>query len=345
MIDRQRIRLAGWLQQLWQQQGQAVPDVSYHWGLVASRWESLHRAYHRFQLAVKHGLGLCLPVLRQELLQTLSNLEDQITSLRSCFEEVPPDELSCRHWFEEVEQLYEEFNTVTFQPEEGTLRVETPVITLAGICLGAFAIDLKKEGHGLSIQRFEIEALQPEPAGTDSNLTHPHVKDGELCAGDAKTPIKAALLSGRLVDAMLLIQSTLQTYNSRSAYLRLDQWHGTPCSDCSRIITPDESLSCHSCDHDLCNQCYSACSSCSSIYCPECIQGCSSCKSSYCEACLESSERDGKPLCRNCRTSCGHCGQIVALEEIDEEEQVCLDCLDEPEEEHQSINPEEITTP
>jgi len=344
MPDRQRIRLAAWLQHLWQQQNKTLPEVSYEWGLLVSRWESLLRARHCCQLAVNHGLILCLSGLQQDLLHALRNLAEQITALRSCHETVHHEDHSYRHWFEEVEQLYDEFSKVTFQPEEGKLRVETPVITLGEICLGAFAIDFKKKGYGISIHHFEIEALQPEPASTDSALTHPHVKDGELCAGDAKIPIRAALEAGRLADAFLLIQSTLQTYNSRSAYVKLDQWYGISCSDCSRTIDPDDSYSCHGCEHHLCDQCYSSCSSCSSTYCPECIQGCSSCKSSYCEACLEPSERSGKPLCRDCRTSCGRCGNVVSTNEIDEEEQVCLDCVDVDEEESQSITPEEITT-
>lgn len=343
MLDRQRLRLAVWLQQLWQQQSMTFPEVSYEWGLIGSRWEHLQRARHRCQLALKHGLMLCLPGLQHDLLYALRNLVEQSISLRTNFECRHQEKLSCRHWFQEVEQLYEEFNTVTFQPEAGKLRVETPVITLEGICLGSFAIDFKKEGHDLSIQRFEIVALQPEPAATDSAMTHPHVREGELCAGDAKVPIKAALESGRLVDAFLLIQSVLQTYNSRSAYLKLDQWYGISCTDCARSIHPEDSHSCHGCDHPLCDQCYHSCSSCSSTYCPECIQGCSSCKGSYCEACLESSERNGKQLCRDCRTSCGRCGKLVAVEEIDEEEQVCLDCVDE--EEPQSITPDEVSAP
>lgn len=339
MPDRQRIRLVAWLQQLWQQQTRTLEQHSYEWGLLVSRWESLRLALHRWQLAEKHGLKLCLPELQRDLLHTLRKLEEQIATMRSCYDVALHEELPYRHWFEEVEQLYAEFNTVTFQPEEGKLRVETPVITLVGICLGPFAIDFRKKGYGISLHHFEIEALQPEPASTDSELTHPHVKGGELCAGDAKAPMRAALESGRLVDTFLLIQSVLQTYNPRSAYGKLDQWYGIACSDCARTIDPEDSISCQACEQQLCDQCYCPCSSCSTTYCPACMNGCSSCKSSYCEACLEPSERNGKPLCFNCRTSCGQCGKWVSTEEIDEEEQICLDCVDLAEEEPQCNTP------
>lgn len=345
MIDRQRIRLASWLLQLWRQQHRTLHEASYEWGLLVSRWESLRLALYRCQLADKHGLALCQPELKEELQRALRNLAQQTSMLDTLYEVVYHEDLSFRHWYEEVQQLHEEFSTVTFQPEEGKLRVETPVITLEQVCLGAFAIDFRKKSTDISIHDFEIVALQPEPANTDSDVIHPHVKGGELCAGDAKAPIKSALETGRLTDAFLLIQSTLQTYNSRSAYVKLEQWHGIQCFDCSRTINPDDSFTCEGCQHSLCDQCFSSCSSCSSTYCPECMKGCSSCRSSYCDACLEPSERDDKPLCRNCRTSCGRCGQIVAAEEIDEEEQVCQDCLDEQKDETQGINPEEVITP
>ncbi|MFT3879661.1 MAG: hypothetical protein QM703_08375 [Gemmatales bacterium] len=344
MIDRQRIRLASWLQHLWQPQHRTLHEASYEWELLASRWESLRLALYRCQLADKHGLLLCQPELKQDLQRALRNLAQQTSTLDDFYEVVHHEDLTFRHWFEEVEQLYAEFNGVTFQPEEGKLRVETPIITLGDICLGAFAIDFRKKSTSISIHDFQIVALQPEPANTEPSVFHPHVKDGELCAGDAKVPIRLALESGRLTDAYLMILSTLQTYNSRSAYVQLSQWQGIPCFDCSRTINPDDSFTCESCQHSLCDQCFSSCSSCSSTYCPECIKGCSSCKSSSCEACLEPSERDDKPLCRNCRTSCGRCGQIVAVEEIDEDEQVCLDCVDQDEEVLQTINPEETIT-
>lgn len=341
MPDRQRIRLVAWLQQLYQFQTDPLPGGSYEWRLLASRWESLRLALYRCQLAEKHALKLCLPGLRQDLLHALRNLSEQISSLRSHYDVYQSEELSYRHLYEEVEQLHEEFGRVTLTPNKGTLRVETPVITLGKICLGAFAIDFKKEGQGFSMERFEIVALQPEPAQSDSSITHPHVKEGELCAGDAKVPIRKALESGRIADAFLLIQSTLQTYNGRSAYVKMDQWFGIPCFDCSRSINPDDSYSCESCHHAFCSNCYSSCASCSSLSCPECLQGCSSCNSSCCSACLEPSERTDSQLCSDCRMTCGSCGKVVATDDIDEEEQVCVDCIESEEEEPEGIISEE----
>ena len=71
--------------------------------------------------------------------------------------------------------------------------------------------------------------------------------------------------------------------------------------------------------------------------CPGCVRGCYACKVDCCEACLELFRKgNGNPLCRDCRTSCGRCGKMVGTHEIDEEKQVCLECFEEDEEEHQS---------
>lgn len=56
MPDRQRIRLAVWLQLLWQQQNKTLPEVPYEWGLLVSRWECVQLALHRCQLAMKYRL-------------------------------------------------------------------------------------------------------------------------------------------------------------------------------------------------------------------------------------------------------------------------------------------------
>lgn len=345
MPDRHRIRLACWLHQIWQQLQGRFAELEYDWELLRRRWERVQQTYRRCRMAHQHGWLLCLPGLQAEMFVALSSLADMICSLRTAYQPPPMQELTLSHWYQELEQLYDEFTTVSYLKEEGKLRVETPPITLADVELGSFAIDFKKEGQGPSINNFSITALNANPASQNDDVTHPHVKDGELCAGDAKAPIKVALESGRLADVFLLIQSTLQTYNPQSAYVKLDQWHGVPCSDCSRPVDSDESYSCNRCGNTLCEQCFSSCSSCSSSFCPECIRGCASCKVDCCEACLDLSEGNGAPLCRDCRTSCDRCGKMVGTEELDEESRQCKECseLDEAEPSQEAPTTEEVS--
>lgn len=327
MSIRERLRLAAWLQELWQQQIKPFPEMPYHWELLESYWQAVWKVLHRCDLATKHRLNLCLPFLRQDLLSTLSNLSTQISVLRSCYDTVELDELPIRHWYEEVTQLEDEFLQVSFDADEEKLRVVTPAITLLDVCLGAFAIDFRKEGRELSVSSFHIVALDPQPASKEEDVVHPHVKAGEICPGEGKVPIRAALESGRLADAFLLVLSILKTYNSRSAYVKLEEWHGLSCFDCSGFVSQEDSYLCHRCRVTLCQNCISSCTSCSETFCPQCVQGCSSCRSSCCEACLESSEGSGRS-CQNCRTSCDHCGKELGMDELDDAHH-CQECAKE----------------
>lgn len=331
MHDRHRIRLACWLHQIWQQFIGRFAEPAYEWEQLTRRWERVQHTYRRCRLASSHGLLLCLPILKAEMLDALVGLADVASVLRTAYQQTSLTELSLSHWYLELEQLHQEFSSVSFQKSEGKLRVETPPITLARVSLGAFALDFKKEGLSPSICDFYISALEPNPASANTDVIHPHVKDGELCAGDAKAPMKAALASGRLADVFLLIQSTLQTYNPQSAYVKLEHWNGVPCSDCSSTVDPEDSYSCNRCGNTLCGHCFSSCASCSLYFCPSCIRGCATCHVDCCEACIELSEGNGDPLCRNCRTTCDGCNKVIGKDELDEESQLCQACADSEE--------------
>lgn len=339
MPDRQHIRLARWLHQIWLDCLGRSSEHCYEWSQFRRGWERVLQTYRRCQLAQEHGLFLCLPGIQSELGSALVGLADVITVLRTAYQPTPVLDLTQSHWYQEVVQLYDEFPAVTFLKAEGKLSVETPAITLAGVELGAFSIDFKKDKSRPTINDFVITALDANPASQNDDVTHPHVKDGDLCTGDATEPIKAALASGRLVDAFLLIQSVLQTYNPNSAYVKLEQWNGTPCSDCSRSVDPEDSYSCNRCGNTLCDHCFSSCSSCSSSFCPGCVRGCASCHSDCCESCLELSEGKGNPLCRDCRTNCDRCDKLIGKDELDEETQLCQACSDQEEEEQPEETP------
>jgi len=351
MTMRERLGLAAWLQQSWQRPVNLFPEASYHWEAFRSRWEAVWTARRKCQLANEHRLYLVLPLLQYDLVSALGDLSSQIVVLSSCYElpEEQEEQLPLRHWYEEVLQLENEFDQVTFDGNENKLRVETPVITLEDVCLGAFAIDLGKKGQGLSIDSFRIEALNPEPASTDSDVIHPHVDKGVLCAGDGKAPLRSALESGRIADAFLMILSTLQNYNSSSAFVKLCDWYGTRCPSCSGTVALDDSYPCDRCNRTLCDQCVSSCSSCSESLCVECLSCCAECHASCCEGCLEFSEASGHSVCRNCRSRCDRCGKKVSVREIDDEGfcQACAyaDTDSSDEQELQKNSTKEVLTP
>lgn len=158
-------------------------------------------------------------------------------------------------------------------------------------------------------------------------ITHPHVNDGELCAGDAAVPIERALSEGRISDAFILIRSVLTNYNSRSPYVRLDAWDGFTCSDCGESMNREESSFCHRCERDLCETCSSYCRSCDETRCGSCLTACSNCGDYCCSSCLEEIAT-GESLCGNCRSVCSNCPAVVAYSDLDDDG-LCPPCAEE----------------
>lgn len=350
MTMRERLRQAAWLQQAWQRPEKLFPEASYHWEVFRSRWQAVLTALRKCQLATEHRLSLVLPLLHYDLVSALGDLSSQMAVLSNCYELPEQEEqLTLRHWYEEVLQLENEFDQVTFDNDENKLRVETPVITLEEVCLGAFAIDLCRERQGFSIDSFRIEALNPEPASTDPDVVHPHVNKSTLCVGDGKAPLRSALESGRIADAFLMILSTLQNYNSASAYVKLCDWHGVRCPSCSGTVASDDSYPCDRCHRTLCDQCVSSCSCCSESLCVECLSCCAECHVSCCDSCLEFSEAIGQSLCPSCRTTCNRCGKELSVSAIDEDGfcQACGEAeSDSTDEQELQQNPiKEVITP
>ena len=178
MHDRQRVRLAYWLYQTWQRCAGRLDELDYEWSQLRRGWQQAQRVWRRYLMAQEHGWLLCLPGLQAELLAALTVIADFITVLRNAYQPTPLQELSQRHWYQEVVQLYDEFPAVTFTKEDAKLRVETPAIRLEHIELGAFAIDFKREKSIPNINNFFIEALDANPANNNPDVIHPHVKDG-----------------------------------------------------------------------------------------------------------------------------------------------------------------------
>ncbi|CAN5301697.1 hypothetical protein BH11PLA2_BH11PLA2_31640 [soil metagenome] len=115
------------------------------------------------------------------------------------------------------------------------LRVRTEPLTLKDVDLEPFAIELHwtRLAHQKGSSCFDIVALEPNPASGRDEVTHPHLNDGELCAGDSAIPIQCALVESRISDAFVMIRSVLTTYNPRSAYVQLDEWENDLCDSCA----------------------------------------------------------------------------------------------------------------
>ena len=283
------VRLSQRLHEAWRKGSQQRDNFESHWSTASRVWTDLLAVKRQLQLAQGRGFSHCLASLHEDFRWTLDELSRAIQTLRDL--RGPPDrEPSLGDWVRELRALEEEFGEVVIDEKHSILRVTTEPITLQGVHLGTFGIDLvwARLADTRSSLCFDLVALEPNPPVGRDEVTHPHVNDGELCAGEAAAPIEQALNDGRIGDAFLMIRSVLTTYNARSAYVQLAEWDGLTCGDCGRRVDREESSFCPGCDNDLCENCSSSCRSCEETRCGGCLTACDGCQDLCCSACLRS---------------------------------------------------------
>jgi hypothetical protein len=301
-----------------------------------SDWHRLEAHHENAQLlrrltekAKSHGWQLAACTHGQRLSAMLGALSEAAQDMRDDLREQPVPIPQLKDLVAELQYLENEFNDIII--EKASIAVQTEAIVLKEIDLGRFSIRLHwpRLAAKSDADCFEIVALDPNPAANNDSVTHPHVKDQHLCAGDATVPLQMALEQGRLVDAFCLVRSVIQTYNSASAYTSLDDWSGVYCWNCGTSSDADDSYFCESCSHDVCSDCTSSCSQCGRTYCASCQTRCSECESPCCERCVTTSEHSGIACCSGCIKTCASCGANVAASEFDEAAERCLECDDE----------------
>jgi hypothetical protein len=230
---------------------------------------------------------------------------------------------------EDLKQLQQEFGEIDFDKAANTLSVVTGPITLEEAYLGPFEIKLElnklPEPHRSS--PYYCIALDPHPAATSEDVTHPHVSNDRLCEGEGAAAIRAALEQGRLCDFFTIVRGILNTYSPDSPYVPLDEWDGTACYDCGHVVDSESSCWCTSCDESYCDQCCSSCHSCYETVCNGCSQ--------LCHACQEST-------CPNCIGECAECGLLFCNSCL--EEDLCPTCKQESEAEDERKETEQATT-
>jgi len=207
--------------------------------------------------------------------------------------------------YAELIQIEQEFGEIKFDSNEKTLSITTEPITLNDIPLGSFEVKLSIDQISklYSDAPFRIIALEPNPAGSNDEVTHPHVSSERLCEGDGHVSIRSAIEQGRFCDFFTMAVNILQTYNPDSPYIPLDEWEGISCYDCGCTVSGDDGYYCEYCDRDYCSSCSTYCKKCDTTICLGCAYECPSCN---------------EPVCHNCTAKCKEC-----------EETFCKDCLDE----------------
>ncbi len=262
-----------------------------HW--PGAEWDHCRRLFLLLDIAHRRSWSAAAKRMTERLereVRTLRLRLDQLTaSADSAIENRPLPDLRTIH--AEVMAVFDEFEHVTCDLRARTISVTTEPIVLEEVELGRFEIRLRYTRDDPAVA-YDVIALDPNPAAADSTVTHPHVQDEGLCEGEARTTLRSALAECRLSDFFLIVQQTLQTYNSGSPYVSLDEWHGEPCRDCGGITGPDESACCGCCSRLLCGDCQFCCTSCLEACCDECTGRCEGC---------------GEFLCRDCRKDCPGC--------------------------------------
>jgi len=230
---------------------------------------------------------------------------------------------SLRNIFEELAQLHNEFGRIDCNLQEKTVSVFTDPIELDSTFLGDFEIrlEIEKLAQLRDSSAFRIIALDPHPAATNENVTHPHVSEEYLCAGDAGVALLQALATGRICDAFLLVKSVLETYNPSSPYVSLDDWNGISCYECGYVTDEENSFYCESCDNTFCDECFSYCRSCDTSLCKGCLSECPVCE---------------EPVCESCMSSCNECDETMCISCL--EDGICSSCKEEMEAENEKEN-------
>lgn len=211
-----------------------------------------------------------------------------------------PAPQSLREILQDLQQLETEFDAVVLNLKEHTISVSTEPITLDELYLGPFQIVLKLGGQTRRRWNYQVIATEPHPASCNDAVTHPHVRDQELCEGDATVPLRQALAQGRIYDFFVLVRSVLNTYNRASPYVAIDDWEGLSCHDCGSVVASDDSRYCEACGCDFCDDCVSYCRSCDETRCQGCLEECVACSEATCRRCLRACKDCGQRVCDGC---------------------------------------------
>jgi len=213
--------------------------------------------------------------------------------------------------------LAKEFPEVDYDAGNHILSVFTENIELEDVFLGSFEIKLNIHYLGESLA-YEVVAVDPHPAASSDDVTHPHVSGDRLCEGDGHHAIRNALGSGRLFDFFVIVRQILETHNSHSAYVSLDDWHGIKCEDCGGTVNESDASRCSSCDDCTCEGCNCFCAGCDETYCGDCSGTCNACGDQSCKRCLSCCESCSESFCNHCLTE-GECDDCIQARTSEEE--------------------------
>jgi len=284
--------------------------------VVCTNLDQLQSSRRNLEKCTHRGWSGAVARLTSQLENKLRDLPYSIEQALQMMNHAKTQLPSPRQAVEDLRQLQDEFGRVECNLQERTVSVFTDPIELEGFFLGDFELRLEvdKLAQLRDSSAFRVIAQDPHPASTNDCVTHPHVSEEYLCAGDASVALVQALATGRICDAFLLVKSVLETYNPSSPYVSLDDWYGFPCYDCGYVIDEENSFYCEACDQSFCDECFSYCRSCDTSLCRGCLSECPGCE---------------EPVCENCMSACNQCGESMCVSCL--EDGLCSSCKEEME--------------
>ncbi len=322
--QKQLVRLADHIRSaILKMRGAKLEDVQAKLEIIESQNTEFTKDAHRLRVAVKRGFSYASAKVIRKISRDLNDFNYHICRFKDI---ITPDKCRMPALSEIVSELMaaeQEFDQFSFDLKAKTISVTTKSIDLEGITLGRFEIRLLiDEFDKLYKERpYRIIALEPNPAGGDCNVSHPHVSHERLCEGDGHTAITRALEQARLSDFFSMVIAVLENYNPDSPYIPLSEWDGTSCYDCGGNITSEECYYCENCEHDFCENCSSYCQICGTTLCLGCVSECQGCKEYICGDCMVTCNECGSKFCKDCLTDglCVSCQQ----ESEDNEDEEC----------------------
>jgi hypothetical protein len=273
-------------------------------------WAQLTKARQHNLLLAKARLEPALLIRAASLCEALN----KVSATLGTAPVVPP----LRELLGELRQIATDFGRFSIDWRSGALGTVTAPIILRGVGLGPFEIRFvwQRLIQASDVSCFSITALEPNPAASNEAVTHPHVKERHLCAGQATALIESALSQGRLADAFGLIRGVLSCYNRLSAHVPLEEWSAAAsCYDCGQSASAGPLDACEACQNDFCGDCFDLCSVCSGAVCKGCATHCGVCGLACCHDCLAPTGVALRNCCPNCRLRCPFCDALFAMDE------------------------------
>ena len=256
----------------------------------------------------------------------LSDISHSISQVKQLTEAPQKKGPTLSQVLEELNQVQDEFGSVDLEKGENAVSVVTDPITLEDVPLGPFRIQLElgKLSSLYGDRPYHVIALDPNPAATDSNVTHPHVTSQKLCEGDGTAAITTSLEQGRLSDFFTMVRSILNTYNPDSPYTALHDWSGEPCHDCGYTMSSEDTYFCVHCEHNFCSECSTYCRLCEEPACLGCSGQCPHCEEMVCQNCIGRCTKCEEQFCESCLQDdiCPNCKEEMEKENEEEQTQI-----------------------